>query len=61
MLFHAYSLFGKRVCSRFIREPRCSAKSRQVRRGTPGMVFPCQVPQRRMARFFAQPGGPGLF
>ena len=24
-------------------------------------LFPCQVLQQRMARFFAQPEGPGLF
>ena len=24
-------------------------------------LFPCQVPQRRMASFYAQPEGPGLF
>ncbi|AJE19924.1 Hypothetical protein Achr_4180 [Azotobacter chroococcum NCIMB 8003] len=25
------------------------------------MAFPCQVPQRRMAPFAAQPAGTGLF
>ncbi|TBU96984.1 hypothetical protein DNK34_05270 [Pseudomonas dryadis] len=25
------------------------------------MAFPCQVLQQRMARFFAQPAGPGPF
>ncbi len=25
------------------------------------MVFPCQVLQHRMAKFFAQPAGPGQF
>ncbi|TBV07068.1 hypothetical protein DNK34_09595 [Pseudomonas dryadis] len=45
----------------FQRKPRCCAKSRQARRRTPGIVFPCQVLQQRMARFFAQPAGPGPF
>ncbi|WP_312713731.1 hypothetical protein, partial [Stutzerimonas nitrititolerans] len=27
----------------------------------PAASFPCQVPQRRMALFAAQPFGPGLF
>ncbi|NTY18159.1 hypothetical protein FCN13_06300 [Pseudomonas sp. UMC631] len=45
----------------FDHEPRCCVKWRQVRRGTPGMVPPCQVPQRRMAPFAAQPEGTGLF
>ncbi|MFB8829711.1 SLC13 family permease [Azotobacter sp. CWF10] len=44
-----------------LREPRCCAKWRQARRGTQGMAFPCQVPQRRMAPFAAQPAGTGLF
>ncbi|MBK3879517.1 hypothetical protein GFK97_01975 [Pseudomonas stutzeri] len=43
------------------REPRCLGKWRRARRGTQVMVFPCQVPQRRMAPFAAQPEGPGLF
>ncbi|TBU96678.1 hypothetical protein DNK34_08870 [Pseudomonas dryadis] len=47
----------------FQRKPRCRAKSRQAgrrsaRRRTPGMAFPCQVLQQRMARFFAQPRRP---
>ncbi|PTU76711.1 hypothetical protein DBO86_23715 [Pseudomonas indoloxydans] len=50
-----------RVCPPFRREPRCCAKWRQARRGTQGMVVPCQVPQRRMAPFAAQPEGPGQF
>src|SRR5690606_10192972 len=43
------------------RKPRCCAKWRQARRGTQAMVNPCQVSQRRMAPFAAQPLGPGLF
>src|SRR5690606_3762528 len=42
-------------------EPRCCDKYRQARRGTQVMAFPCQVLQRRMAIFAAQPFGPGLF
>ncbi len=50
-----------RVCFPFHREPRCCVKWRQARRGTQVMALPCQVPQRRMAPFDAQPFGPGLF
>ncbi|TBU99042.1 hypothetical protein DNK34_24845 [Pseudomonas dryadis] len=50
----------------FQRKPRCREKSRQAgrrsaRRRTQGMAFPCQVFQQRMARFPAQPAGPGPF
>ncbi|MWV12415.1 hypothetical protein F3I62_09940 [Pseudomonas sp. R-28-1W-6] len=54
-------LNGMRGCSRLVREPRCCEKYRQARRGTQVMVFPCQVPQRRMAIFSAQPEGTGQF
>ncbi|TBU81984.1 hypothetical protein DNK06_05550 [Pseudomonas daroniae] len=50
-----------RVCSRFdtsrVAAPNGARQGAERREWLP----PCQVPQRRLAPFAAQPGGPGQF
>ncbi|EFQ62482.1 hypothetical protein PFWH6_3559 [Pseudomonas fluorescens WH6] len=46
--------------SQLVSTPRCRLKAGQARRRPLGMVFPFQGLQRSMARFKAQPEGPGL-
>jgi hypothetical protein len=46
--------------SQLISPPRCRLKASQARRRPLGMVFPFQGVQRSLARFKAQPEGPGL-
>ena len=45
----------------FQRDPRCCETLARLGVGCRQWLFPYQVLQHRMARFFAQPEGPGLF
>ncbi|MDR9865870.1 hypothetical protein [Pseudomonas baetica] len=49
-----------RGLSQLVSPPRCRLKAGQAKRRPLGMVFPFQGLQRSLARFKAQPEGPGL-
>ncbi|KAB0546197.1 hypothetical protein F7R01_22440 [Pseudomonas argentinensis] len=50
-----------RVCCRFNASRVVARNLARLGGGRREWLFPCQVLQRRMARFLAQPAGPGPF
>ncbi|HAQ27337.1 MAG TPA: hypothetical protein DCQ80_15470 [Pseudomonas sp.] len=48
-----------RVCCRFVASRVAAPNSARQGAGRRQWSFPCQIPQRRMALFAAQPFGPG--
>ncbi|PKM32742.1 MAG: hypothetical protein CVV08_10445 [Gammaproteobacteria bacterium HGW-Gammaproteobacteria-12] len=52
---------GARVCSRFVASRVAAKNLARLGGGRREWLFPCQVLQQRMARFCAQPAGPGPF
>ena len=58
---HVDPVRADRVCSRFGANRVTATNGARLGEGRKAGLFPCQVPQQRMAQFAAQPAGTGPF